>query len=192
MESEILRMTDAVPMEASGVRGYVHLYCGDGKGKTTAAIGLAVRAAGHDRKVLISRFLKNDDSGEVAALKRIPQITVLPCRESFGFAFRMTEEERKRAAVYYTGQFRETIRMAADGSFDILILDEILAACQYELVAEAELLDFLGNRPASLEVVLTGRNPSEAVREQADYISEIRMERHPFSRGVTARKGIEY
>ncbi len=192
MKPEILRAADAMQLQSAGVRGYVHLYCGDGKGKTTAAVGLAIRAAGHDKKVLISRFLKNDDSGEVAVLKQIPQITVLPCRERFGFAFRMTEGERKRAAACYTGQFRETIRMAADGRFDILILDEIVAACQYALVAEEELLDFLENRPAFLEVVLTGRNPSEAVREKADYISEIRMERHPFSRGISAREGIEY
>ena len=80
----------------------VHIYCGEGKGKTTAAVGLAVRAAGCGRKVLLTRFLKTDHSGEVAALGLIPGISVTPCEKSFGFFFRMTDEQKKEAAVYYT------------------------------------------------------------------------------------------
>lgn len=172
--------------------GCVHIYCGDGKGKTTAAIGLAVRAAGRGLNVLISRFLKNDDSGEIYAMKQIPGITVLPCRRSFGFTFRMNPEEKAEAAAYYTEQFRDTARLAVDGGYDLLVLDEIMAACGCALVPEQEVVHFLKHRPNGLEVVMTGRDPSEAMKAQADYISEIRMERHPYTKGIAGRKGIEF
>ncbi|EHI60209.1 hypothetical protein HMPREF9473_01796 [ [Hungatella hathewayi WAL-18680] len=81
------------------MKGYVHIYCGDGKGKTTAAIGLAVRAAGRGKKVVIARFLKTEDSGEVEVLRSIPGITVLPCEKTFGFYFQMTEEQKREAAL---------------------------------------------------------------------------------------------
>ena len=86
-------------------RGLVHIYCGDGKGKTTAATGLAVRAVGRGKRVVIARFLKTDDSGEVFVLKQIPGIILIPCTKTFGFYFRMTEEQKKEAAVYYSGLY---------------------------------------------------------------------------------------
>lgn len=172
--------------------GCVHIYCGDGKGKTTAAIGLAVRAAGRGKKVLIVRFLKTDDSGEVLALRRIPEITVLPCDRAFGFVSRMTPEVREEAAGYYCGRFEEACRMAAEESYDLLVLDEMMASCRYEMVPEQAVVDFLNRRPPKLEVVMTGREPSDRLLACADYVSEIRMEKHPFTRGIGAREGIEY
>lgn len=175
------------------MKGYVHIYCGDGKGKTTAAVGLAVRAAGRGKKVLIARFLKTDDSGEVPVLGNIPGITVIPCKKTFGFYFQMTEEQKKEAALYYGGLFRTTAARAVEESFDLLILDEIMAAVNYKLVDEEAVINFIKTRPGKLELVLTGRDPSEAVAAQADYISEIRMVRHPYdTEGLPARVGIEY
>ena len=98
------------------MKGYVHIYCGDGKGKTTAAVGLAVRAAGRGKKVLIARFLKTDDSGEVPVLGDIPGITVIPCKKTFGFYFQMTEEQKEEAALYYGGLFRTTAARAVEES----------------------------------------------------------------------------
>ena len=95
--------------------GLVHIYCGDGKGKTTAAIGLAVRAAGRGKKVLIVRFLKTDDSGEVEILKNIPGVTVIPCEKSFGFVFQMDEEEKKQAALWYGKMLEKSLEMAFRG-----------------------------------------------------------------------------
>ena len=155
----------------------VHIYCGDGKGKTTAAVGLAVRAAGCGRKVLITRFLKTDHSGEVAALGLIPGITVTPCEKSFGFTFRMTEEQKKEAAVYYTALLDRTLKKAAKGGYHMLVLDEIMAVMNCGLV---------------LEVVMTGREPSEELISLADYVSEIRKVKHPYDQGISAREGIEY
>lgn len=170
--------------------GYVHIYCGDGKGKTTAALGLAVRAAGRGMQVVIARFLKTEDSGEVPVLRRIPGVQVLPCDKSFGFTFQMTEGVRREAAAYY----REMLERAeaAAASADLLILDEIIGACNAGLVEKEKLEAFLRRRPAGLEVVLTGRNPWESLLESADYVTEMKQVRHPYEKGVTARKGIEY
>ena len=82
--------------------GFVHIYCGDGKGKTSAALGLAVRAAGRGQRILLVRFLKNEDSGEVPVLRQVPGITVTPCDREFGFVFRMDEEEKAEAAKYFS------------------------------------------------------------------------------------------
>lgn len=172
--------------------GCVHIYCGDGKGKTSAALGLAVRAAGRGRRVLIARFLKTDDSGEVESLRCISSITVLPCSRSFGFFSQMSDQQKKEAADYYREQFRLVCRKARAGDVDVLILDEIMAACSFRLVPEDEVEEFLKTRPEELEVVMTGRNPSERLLELADYVSEIQMKKHPFTRGIAAREGIEY
>ena len=140
-------------------KGYVHIYCGDGKGKTTAAVGLAVRAAGRGMRVLIVRFLKTEDSGEVSVLRRIPGIEVVPCEKTFGFTFRMTEEERREASEWY-GQMLETAcARAVKEKFDLVIFDEIMAACNTGLTKEERVAEFLKTRPEGMEVVLTGRNP---------------------------------
>lgn len=172
--------------------GLVHIYCGDGKGKTTAALGLAVRAAGRGKAVMIARFLKTEDSGEVAVLRQIPGIQVLPCERSFGFTFRMTEAARKEAAAYYSQMLEQAAACARRESADLLILDEILGACNAGLVERARLETLLKDRPLGQEVVLTGRNPWEPLIELADYVTEMRMIRHPYENGIGAREGIEY
>ena len=172
--------------------GLVHIYCGDGKGKTSAAIGLAVRAAGRGKKVVVARFLKTDDSGEVLALQAIPAVTVMPCEKEFGFVFAMDEETKKEAAAYNTDLFERAAARAGETDAELLVLDEIMAAMNYGMVPENTVLGFLERRPENLEVVLTGRNPSEQILEKADYISEICKVRHPYEKGISARIGIEY
>lgn len=173
-------------------RGCVHIYCGDGKGKTSAAVGLAVRAAGRGKQVVMARFLKTDDSGEVAVLKEIAGIRLCSCEKTFGFTFQMTEEQRQEAKEYYGKLLRDVWQEAAAGQADVLILDEVMAACTFGFVEEEELVRYLNSRPAGLEVVMTGRDPSEKLLEMADYVSEIRKRKHPFDRGMAAREGIEY
>lgn len=172
--------------------GLIHIYCGDGKGKTTAATGLAVRAAGRGHRVMIARFLKTEDSGEVEVLRSIPLITVLLCEKTFGFYFQMTEEQKTEAAKHYRALLERAWTEALEGGCEMVILDEIMAACNYRLVNESCLLELLDTKPECLEVVMTGRNPSKELRERADYISEICKVKHPFDRGVPAREGIEY
>ena len=104
--------------------GLVHIYCGDGKGKTTASVGAAVRAAGSGKKVVIKRFLKNDHSGEVEVLKQIPGITVLPCTRQFGFSWKMSSQEKEEAKEYYGEELEKAWKTAWGQDADMLILDE--------------------------------------------------------------------
>lgn len=168
-------------------RGLIHIYCGEGKGKTTAALGLAVRAAGRGKQVIIARFLKNNDSGEVFSLSLIPQITVIPCRKCFGFTFCMSREEKEEAAVYYREMFRQAVALTGD----MLILDEIIGACNAGFVPKEEVVEFLNQKPSALEVVMTGRNPWNSLLELGDYITDMRSLRHPYQKGIPARMGIE-
>lgn len=170
----------------------IQVYCGDGKGKTTAAIGQAVRAAGRGKRVLVARFLKTDDSGEVCSLQKIPQIEVVPCERSFGFYRSMSEKVKSEAVQYYQELFERVALRAVQEHWDMLILDEIMAVCQYQLVSEEHVLHFLEQNAGNLEIILTGRNPSDAILAYADYVTEMKKKRHPYDKGVLAREGIEY
>ena len=242
------------------MNGLVHIYCGDGKGKTTAALGLALRAAGNGVPVVIARFLKNDGSGEVGILENVPGVYLFHCERQFGFTWTMSEEQKAEAGEYFTRLFerawemgcktvRESVERAgkadgcmagenwgsdsvSDGSSRrdtgvcdtgasisespvsgapvsgspasapltsppceiraLLVLDEIMAAVNSGFVANERLLAALDHRPDGLEVVLTGRGPSEELLSRADYVTEMRAVKHPYEKGVGARKGVEY
>ena len=171
------------------MKGLIHIYCGDGKGKTTAAVGLAVRAAGAGRKVLFVQFLKNGNSAELASL-RLLGIRTRVAKNSYGFIWTMSEEEKARAAADYTALLREAFSGAEP--VDVLVLDEAVGAAGCGMIPEEELLRLLSERPEAMEVVLTGRDPSEALCAAADYVTEMKKIRHPFDRGLAAREGIEY
>ena len=172
--------------------GLVHIICGDGKGKTTAAMGLVIRATGRDQKVLVAQFLKDENSGERRILNQLEQVTLVPVEHFWGFTWKMTDEEKMEAKQYYTDVFKQTVKKAADESFDMLILDEIMAAIHYEFIDLKLVLDFLQVRPEKLEVILTGRDPKASLCDMADYISEIKKVKHPLEQGIPARMGIEY
>lgn len=178
--------------------GLIHIYCGDGKGKTTAAVGLAVRMAGSGGQVVIARFLKDEASSEVNVLRGIKGIEVLPCGRGFGFTWQMTEEVRQEAAAYYkqllADAFERAVCLAKQQAEQkiLLILDEVCAAINSGLIEEKQLLLFLDSSKEWIEVVMTGRDPLPSMAERADYISELQKKKHPFDNGVTARKGIEY
>lgn len=172
--------------------GLIHIYCGEGKGKTTAAIGLAVRAAGCGMKVLFARFLKNEDSGELRILDAIPEIEVLHLDKSYGFYWTLKEEEKEAVRGMYGELWRTVLEKVKKESYSMLVMDEFMAAYRYGLIEQEEAIEFLRNKPEQLEVVLTGRDPSEEILEQADYVSDIRKIKHPYDGGVTARRGIEY
>ena len=171
-------------------KGLIHIYCGDGKGKTTASLGLSLRAAGAGMRVLYVQFFKDGSSSEFRLLEREGNVTFLRPEKAFGFFRTLSEAQRREAREFYTGHFRAAAAMAAD--YDLLVLDEIMSACSTGVVPEEEVLAFLGSKPEGLEVVLTGRNPSEALCQTADYITEMRKVKHPFDQGIPARKGIEF
>lgn len=170
--------------------GLIHLYCGDGKGKTTAALGLALRAAGAGKQVVFTQFFKDGSSSEIGPLAALPGVRVFHADTVRGFYRNMTPTQREQAGKDYTALFRQVTQAAQEA--DLLILDEIVSACNRGVVPEKLVTDFLREKPARLEVVLTGRNPSAALLELADYITEMRKLRHPFDRGIGARKGIEF
>lgn len=172
--------------------GLIHIYCGDGKGKTSAAIGLAVRAAGCGRKTLFARFLKNEESGELKILDAVPEIEVLHLNKSYGFFQTLTDREKEEVRRMYRDLWEQICGMTAGDVYDILVMDEFMAAYNYGLIGREEALRFLKEKPERLEVVLTGRNPSDELLDLADYVSEIRKVKHPFDRGIPARRGIEY
>lgn len=172
--------------------GLMHIYCGAGKGKTTAAVGLALRCLGQGGRVVMTQFLKDGCSGECRMLAGIEGATLLAVNPCGKFSFQMTAREREQTAQAVVRTFENTLAFVERTSPDLLILDEICAAVQAGFLEQARLLDFLDHRPAGLEVVLTGREPSEALRERADYLSEIQAGRHPYEAGIAARRGIEF
>ncbi len=172
------------------MQGKIHIYYGDGKGKTTAATGLSVRAAGAGKKVCFVQFLKDGCSSEIGILKTLPGIEALCVPLNFGFTYTMDEKTRAEAARAYTALLSEACKKAEN--VDLLILDEVLPALCASLVPQKELLAFLQEKPEELEVVLTGNTPMKALFALADYITEMKKERHPFDTGTAARCGIEF
>ena len=172
-------------------KGFIHIYCGDGKGKTTCGMGLCCRAAGFGYKVLIYQFLKDNSSSERKILEGSPNVEFLDGMDTERFSRQMSKEERRFHKEFYEERLRLLRRMVSSGNYDMLFLDEVLYAVRAGLLDEKLLTDFLDSRPQNLEVILTGRDPGEELLKRADYISEIRMIRHPISRGQKARGGIE-
>ncbi len=173
------------------MKGLIHIYCGDGKGKTTASIGLAVRAAGYGMKIVFTQFMKNNSSNELKILKQIDNINMIFCDREFGFVWNMTEQEKEDAKKEYTKQFEKVIDYAVKNDCDMLVMDEFMSCFELQFIDNRKALEFLKNKPEKLEIILTGRNPSDELCEIADYITEMKKIKHPFDNGVNARNGIE-
>ena len=154
--------------------GLVHIYCGDGKGKTTAAMGLAVRCAGWQERVLVAQLMKQDNSGERRILEQLPQVTLWQTYPSAKFSFRMTDAEKQAAAEWYTAQFRKIAETLQHGAYAMLVLDELLSCITCGFLPEQLVLDFLENRPEALEVVITGRD-RKSTRLNSSHPSSSRM-----------------
>ena len=170
----------------------MHIYYGDGKGKTTAAVGLAVRAVGRGFRVLFVQFLKSEDSGERIALSQLDNITLTPCPLELDFTFNMNDNQKLQASKIFRSIFDSAVKTALTEKYDMLILDEVFSAIETEMLKESEVYSFLANAPNNMEIVLTGHNPPESILSLADYVSHIVKEKHPYDKGISARKGIEY
>ena len=171
--------------------GLIHIYSGDGKGKTTAGMGLCVRAAGAGYRVLICQFMKDGSSSERRAMEQIPGITFVSAREKVSFSFRMSEEEKRAEREFCHRLLEDTVKRASAEHYDVLFLDEVLYAVRSGFLEESELVSFLEHKPDDLEVILTGRDPGRRVLELCNYHSEICKRKHPFDRQQGARDGIE-
>lgn len=170
-------------------KGLIQVYYGEGKGKTTAALGLILRAVGHNWRVLLIQFFKNAFSGEIASLQCLPGVTVY----RFGSREFVREEEisedirREFLCGWYLVQ--EALRSR---EYDLIVLDELPYAFFYDLLSWEEFQKIMETRNPQAEIVITGRRVPEALIEVADLVSEIRAVKHPYHQGVSARKGVEY
>lgn len=170
-------------------KGLIQVYYGEGKGKTTAALGLILRAVGHNWRVLLIQFFKNTFSGEIASLQCLPGVTVY----RFGSREFVREEEisedirREFLCGWYLVQ--EALRSR---EYDLIVLDELPYAFFYDLLSWEEFQKIMETRNPQAEIVITGRRVPEALIEVADLVSEIRAVKHPYHQGVSARKGVEY
>ena len=169
--------------------GLIHIYCGDGKGKTTAAAGLAARCAGGGGSAAFFQFLKDNTSGERAALIKAG-VDVINGYTDLGKVWTFTEEQVRDMFVWYEDKFKEIRKNAAE--YDLLVLDEAIDAVNYGYIRRDTILTFLREKPIGLEVVLTGRNPDREFLEIADYVTQMQKIKHPYDTGVTARNLIEF
>ncbi len=179
-------------MKMSENKGLIHIYCGDGKGKTTAALGLAIRAAGAGKKVLLVQLLKGNPTSELESLAIIPNITVIRPEKNFGFTFNMTDEQKAELTDIHNRLLDKAFNAMTVGELDMLIIDEFFGAYNKKLVNidTADKVFFQKNEQC--ELILTGRDPQEKFISAADYVSEIKCVKHPYIQGIKARKGIEY
>ena len=171
--------------------GLVHIYCGDGKGKTTTGMGLCTRAAGYGYQVMIYQFMKNNTTSERKILEGLDNVTWLDGRETVKFSFLMNDEEKAQQRAFYNAEFDRVTALAVEKDVDVLFLDETVYCIGVGFLDEDRVIRFLENKPDKMEVILTGQNPSEDLCAQADYVSEIRKIKHPYDRKQPARKGIE-
>jgi cob(I)alamin adenosyltransferase len=173
-----------------GGQGLIQVYYGEGKGKTTAAFGQALRASGQGLRVFIIQFLKGErETGERAALEGNPLIQI----EAFGGSGWVDRNQPKAEDKRLAQQgLARAFSAMQGGGIDLLILDEINLAVAYGLLAAEEVLDLLRQKPRSLEIILTGREADPQILEQADLVTEMRQVKHPFQKGVGPREGIEY
>jgi cob(I)alamin adenosyltransferase len=170
--------------------GLVHVYTGDGKGKTTAALGIAVRAAGHGMRTYVGQFLKGRACGELKSLQRLaPDVTVEQLGTDRWIGGGGASLTQRQAAQLGLPRARGVL---LSGEYDIVILDEVNVAVHFGILAEEEVLQLIECRPPETELVLTGRQAPEVFIARADLVTEMRQVRHPYERGIKARPGIEY
>lgn len=169
-------------------KGYIQVYTGDGKGKTTAALGLAIRALGKGKRVAIIQFLKKNDSyGEYIFLSR--KTTFL----QFGFPYFIDPKNIKKEEIETINNgVEKTKEIIFSGLYDIIILDEILVTVLFKMVDESVILDIMKNKPDDIELILTGRGATKKIIENADLVTEMKEVKHYFKKGVNAREGIEF
>lgn len=167
----------------------IHIYHGDGKGKTTASFGLAMRMLGYQKKIYITQFLKDGDSGEMLFLQTFDQVSLHYHKMPKMFYFQLEPSQQQEVARQQHALFEAMCKESK--TFDLIILDEVLDAISLQMVSEEELILFLEEHKDQ-EIVLTGRNPSMRLLELADYVVEMKNIKHPYQKQIPSRKGVEY
>jgi len=170
-------------------KGLLQVYFGDGKGKTTAAVGLAVRASGQGLKVLFLQFFKKNLTGELISLQYLPGIT---CYQFGSGKFIFNEQWQEEDYQEFLLGWEMTKRALASDNYDMVILDEFLYAFTYQMLGWDDFIKEMENRSQKIEVILTGRRVTPQLIDYADLVTKMIMVKHPYQQGIPARKGIEY
>ncbi|SNX55089.1 cob(I)yrinic acid a,c-diamide adenosyltransferase [Thermoanaerobacterium sp. RBIITD] len=173
-------------------RGLIEIYTGDGKGKTTAAVGLCVRALGRGFKVYMVQFLKGRDTGELHILKDYENFKVFRFQTSDKFFWQMTEEEKTELRIEMKKAYELIENVLKNNECDLLILDEIMGVIHNNIYSIDDVLKLMDEKPDTIEMVMTGRNAPEAIIDKADLVTEMKLIKHPFEKGIPARYGIEF
>ena len=174
-------------------KGLIHVYYGDGKGKTTAALGLAVRAAGCGKNVVIVQFLKGWNCGEHKTVSQIPNIEFIRGKPvSNKFIFEMTEEEKQETKASHDESLQKAIDLIKSDKCDLLVMDEAIEAFSLKVLDSELILGLIDQKPDALEIIITGHNPEPTFIDRADYITEMKKHKHPYDKGIQARRGIEF
>ncbi len=173
-------------------KGYLQIYTGNGKGKTTASLGLAVRAAGSGMNVVIAQFLKAIDTSELNIINNIDNITIMRYSTIKKFVWDMNDKEKDILKVQMQKLLQDTIAYLKDNKSDVVIFDELLGALHGGFITKDEIADLVDNRPENCEYVITGRAAPEWLIEKADLVSSIEPVKHYMDAGVMGRKGIEF
>ena len=173
-------------------RGLIHVYHGNGKGKTTAAVGLSVRALGCGKRVIFSQFMKGQETGEIEALSHLPKVTSLRSQKDFPFYSQMSDEQKQEIRDIHNDILEKLSEIVANKQADLIIMDEITYPYKWGLINRDRVLQLMEACRGNVELVLTGRNPDDVMLDKADYITEMKCLRHPYEKGIMARKGIEF
>lgn len=169
-------------------KGYVQIYTGDGKGKTTAALGLALRAAGHSFRTYVAQFMKGQQYGELISVRSIPEITIEQFgKDTFIHADKATPQDMQMAKNGLACAEKAML----SGEYQIVILDEINVALYFKLLSLEDVLNFITKKPADIELILTGRRAPNELIKQADLVTEMKEIKHYYNTGVVSRNGIE-
>lgn len=170
------------------MQGYIQVYTGNGKGKTTAALGLALRAVGAGLKVLIAQFVKGVEYSELKSIERLSDSITL---KQYGLGFFVNREPNKEDVRVAREGLKEIQEIMCSGMYDLVILDEANIATYYDLFSVEDLLDFIRAKPEKVELVITGRMADPRIIESADLVTEMKEVKHYYHSGVKARVGIE-
>ncbi len=170
----------------------IHVYCGDGKGKTTASVGLSIRMAGTGGKVVYAQFMKGNDSGEHEIFRKMENVLLLKNEKNLGFTFQMSEVEKEKLTKMHNDKLEKINTILKNGECDLLVMDELTYPYIDHHVDRNLVQAILKEYGQKIEICITGRNPDESLLEVADYVTEMKMINHPYKQGVSARKGIEF
>lgn len=174
-------------------KGFVQIYTGDGKGKTTAAIGQGIRAYGNGLKVIMVQFLKSGETGELETIKELGEnFEIFRFEKKRGFVWTLTDEEKEEVKKEVKVAYEFVLSLLADNKCDVLIIDEIMGVLKNKFLTIEDVIDIIDKKPKHVEIIMTGRNVPEEIIEKADLVTEMKVIKHYYQKGVPSRKGIEF